>query len=117
MNKYSDRPTLENLKAQVPEPPKQCNKRDCENDTTIQFVRVSINGRTEASVFTDVGYKKAGGLYLRGDYTFVDWVTRCGECYSRDLYRAGRGALQSLVENADENKKETIQKFIELMKQ
>ena len=46
----------------------------------------------------------------------VAGVARCATCYIQDLYRAGHGALQSLLPFADEKNRENLNKLIVGMK-
>lgn len=88
------RPTLANL---VPPRPRECNCSACENSANIFFLVVRTPTGTEKTV--DPGtvlQKRRNEWELKKGHEFVEWVARCSECYLRDLYRAGGGALQSI---------------------
>ena len=98
---FAEKPKAERAEVGIPAIPHFCGKAGCQKETKVALVRWrSADGSIRVDGFSDVGYRKRdreGGytLHLRaGD--FESWLTRCSDCYSRDLYLAGKGGLQKI---------------------
>lgn len=66
---------------------KMCGVITCEHETSVAIVLVKNDmGRNLSGAFSRFGkVNNVGELILNSHFTFVEWVTRCAECYQRDV--------------------------------
>ena len=82
----------------APLPPERCQVSTCSNETSIALMRVFNNwtkkteigavGGTDngrGKVKRAYGYKNGSSITMNEQFEFIDWVTRCGNCYMLDL--------------------------------
>jgi len=106
-NKYSDRVNGEaGGVVEVPLWPVTCSVSGCHGETFVALITVNnpANNKNKTTVFSEVGTCRQIGdgqkLTLRGNYTFVRWVTRCHECYMAEYISMKKQQL-----NLDSDKK------------
>ena len=105
--KYSDRVGVggnTGLK-EIPAWPLECSVSGCHGDTASIMITVKDPNepRPITRLFSMVGIIKGFGdkqkLHLRGNYTFVRWVTRCQECYMAEAIATKKQQMN--VESSD----------------
>ncbi len=121
VGKFSKRPSLQDPIESVPAMPSHCQKQGCENEAKIFLCEVRAGASRRVGAFSEFGKKQrfadgSSSLSMRNNFQFDRWVARCSICYTRELYRAGKGGLQSLVGHAPNEKKPLLSTLADLMK-
>lgn len=94
-------------RAKVPAPSKTCGCEYCDMPTAVAFGVAIVNGtlRTGAgSEFLDNGSPKAG-------VDFKYFITRCADCYLRDLYRSGKGSRVAITGKNPDYDYDTVKQY------
>lgn len=80
-------------RAKIPAPPPTCSIDGCDDPTAVAFAVAIVYGKTRVgagSEFIEHGTPKAGVQFER-------FITRCADCYIRDLYRARKGQRSDIM--------------------
>jgi len=89
----------------IPQPSAICMVKDCSNDTQVRILKVTVQGRVRCGSFSDFGYTKKQGeeifYTLREGYQYDGWITRCGQCYLRDLDTCKKSTLHQLGKQSE----------------
>ncbi len=87
----------------LPHPPKDCSRECCGRKAAIDIARFQVASTiftgtydTQRGLFT---YRNKGGLCVSTkDATFVEWITRCADCYSEEIVRTGKSHMPAIEE-------------------
>lgn len=89
MDKYSDRVKVkEDDGSRAPSVPKECKEFGCHKPTQVALAVVKDES---GNVLTGAASEFMDSFKLRKGYEFQYWITRCDDCYHRDLYKRGKG--------------------------
>lgn len=80
-------------RTKIAAPPATCGVDGCEEPTAVAFAVAIVYGKVRAgtgSEFLEHGVPRAGVQFER-------FVTRCADCYIRDLYRARKGQRSEIM--------------------
>ena len=73
--------------------PKECSVVGCSEDTQVIYVvAVNPNGITEKTHGSKALFKNSGNYQERQGYEFINWITRCAECYLREMDYINKGS-------------------------
>ena len=110
------------IKARAPEisaktaplPPEKCQVSSCGNETSIAMMRVYNNWTKKTEVNCvggmdngrdkkkrDYGYKNGNLITMNEQFEFIDWITRCADCYMLDLAGHKKRAIDFAKEEAE----------------
>jgi len=76
-------------KIEIPPVPTYCLDPDCARPTVVAFAKVQVKGSNVTGPFSRFGHLDHGVYTLNEGVDFVRWVTRCAECYDRDVRAVG----------------------------
>jgi hypothetical protein len=82
---------------EAPPLPATCSVTRCENEAAVVLAVCDVEGRGRV---TGAGSDFMGaGRVMRSGVTFVQWISRCAECYTKDLQRTKRGVYAHITDN------------------
>lgn len=73
----------------IPHPSETCGVSGCENETAVVVLLMrGKNGKQKAAEQPSWYIKRQGeDWYMKPDWKYDQWVTRCSVCYGRDYER------------------------------
>jgi hypothetical protein len=84
---------------EAPPVPDDCSVIGCKNEAVICMAVCEVEG-SGRRVGPGSDFMGAGRIMHSG-VTFVRWISRCAQCYDRDLQRSKTGVYSKITDNPD----------------
>ena len=78
-------------------PPETCDVMGCGQPSQLAFL-IADDGRKQRVVNGGMAIERTSGgqLKVRSGWKVEGWIARCADCYQRELYRSGKGAMSDV---------------------